>query len=138
MYLMLDFKSPYFQYIDKDRDEAAMLDSGLLPEDKKDEAFRAAFHKYQEIQDADPVLSLIRTGYRTLYKMQVFLDSIDFNTDVDADGRPLYKPKDVLNDLQGIDKMRTQLIELETKHKNGLNAEGNKSRGDSTAGLFDN
>lgn len=137
MYLMLDFKSPYFQFLEKDRHEAALIDSGLTEEDLKDEVFRAAFHKYQDIQNADPILSLIRTAYRTLFKMQVFLDSIDFNTDVDTEGRPLYKPKDVLADLGSIDKMRTQLMELEAKHRNGLNSSGNKVRGDQTAGLFD-
>ena len=91
IYLVLDYKSPYFQYLEKDKHESALDDSGLKEEDLKDEKFLAAYRKYQEIQESDPILSLIKTAFKTLHKMQVFLDNIDFNLDVDADGRPLYK-----------------------------------------------
>jgi hypothetical protein len=86
--LVLDFKSPYFKYLEKDKHEAAMADSGLTEEDLKDEDFLAAFRKYREIQEEDPLLSLIKTSYRTLYKMQVHLDGVDFS-ELDADGKPI-------------------------------------------------
>lgn len=127
---MLDFKSPYFTYLEKYKHEAALLDSGLTPEELKDEKFIAAYRKYDEIQNADPILSLIKTAHRTLYKTQVFLDNIDFNEDVDADGRPLFKPKDVIADIGSIKKMRTDLMELEADHKKGLAAASSKVRGD--------
>ena len=33
IYLVLDFKSPYFQYLEKDKHEAALDDSGLSEKD---------------------------------------------------------------------------------------------------------
>ncbi len=137
IYLVLDFKSPYFQYLEKDKHEAALDDSGLSEKDLKDETFLKAYHKYQEIRDADPILSLIQTAYKTLHKMQVFLDNIDFNMDVDADGRPLYKPKDVIADIKSISEIRKQLKELETMHKSDLAASGDKVRGDAELGFLD-
>lgn len=137
IYLVLDFKSPYFQYLEKDKHEAALDDSGLSEKDLKDETFLKAYHKYQEIRDADPILSLIQTAYKTLHKMQVFLDNIDFNMDVDADGRPLYKPKDVIADIKSISEIRKQLKELETMHKSDLAAGGDKVRGDAELGFLD-
>lgn len=137
IYLVLDFKSPYFQYLERDKHNAALVDSGLKEEDLKDEVFLAAYHKYQELQEADPILSLIKTAYRTLHKTQVFLDNIDFTTDVDVDGRPLYKPKDVIADLKSIKEVRAQLQELEITHKKDLAAASNKVRGDSELGAFD-
>lgn len=137
IYLVLDFKSPYFQYLEKDKHEAALDDSGLKESDLKDEIFLAAFHKYKEIQNADPILSLIQTAYKTLHKMQVFLDNIDFNMDVDADGRPLYKPKDVIADIKSISEIRKQLKELEVMHKTDLAASGEKVRGDAELGFLD-
>lgn len=134
---MKDFKSPYFSYMEGDRHEAAKIDSGISESELKDPLFKAAINKYSEIQNSDPVLSVIEAGQRTLYKMQIFLDSIDFNNDVDADGRPLYKPKDVLADLQALDKMRTQLEELKLKHMKGLTATDSKIRGDATPGYRD-
>lgn len=133
--MVLDFKSPYFKYLEKDKHEAALADSGLTEEDLKDEDFVAAYHKYQEIQESDPILSLIKTAYHTIYKMRVHLDSIDFS-EVDADGRPLYKPKDVIGDLTSISKIRSELKALEELHKTDLEAAA-KVRGDVALGMLD-
>lgn len=137
IYLVLDFKSPYFQYLEQDKHEAALDDSGLTEDDLKDEKFLNAYHKYQEIQEADPILLLIKTAYKTLHKMRVFLDGIDFNNDIDADGRPLYKPKDVIADIKSISEIRKQLQELEATHKRDLSESGEKVRGDMELGFLD-
>lgn len=134
LYLALDWKSPYFQYLEQEKHQAAIEDSGLTETEVKDPDFIAAFEKYQEIQNSDRVLSLIKTGLRTLTKTQIFLDNIDFNNDVDDTGRPLFKPKDVIADIGSIAKMRSQLLELEVEHKKGLVA-SSKVRGDAEIGF---
>lgn len=134
IYLMLDFKSPYFQYTEGQKHMAALSDSGLTESDLKDEAFRNAYNKYLEMQESDPILSLIKTAYRTLFKTQVFLDNIDFNTDVDEYGRPLYKPKDIMADIASIRKIREDLQALEIAHKKDLASSGGKIRGDVEVG----
>ena len=135
IYLVLDFKSPYFKYVEREKHEAALADAGLTEEDLKNEDFLNAYRKYEEIQEADPILALIKTAYHTIYKMRVHLDSIDFS-ETDIDGKPLYKPKDVIGDLTSISKIRTELQTLEQLHKTGLAAQ-NKTRGDQTPGEFD-
>ena len=52
IFLMLDFKSPYFRYLEKDKHEAALADSELNLDNLKNPEFVNAFNKYQEIQDA--------------------------------------------------------------------------------------
>ena len=135
IYLVLDFKSPYFKSPIKDRQEAAMIDSGLTEDDLKDPVFAAAYNKYEELQDSDPILTSIKVAYRTLYKFQVYLDNIDFS-EVDVDGKPIHKAKDILGSIGEISKMRTQLQELEMQHKTDLAAQS-KIRGDVEVGLFD-
>lgn len=135
IYLVLDFKSPYFKYLERDKHEAALADSGLDESDLKDEDFVAAFHKYKEIQETDPILSLIKTAYHTIYKMRVHLDAIDFS-ETDADGKPIYKPKDVIADLTSISKIRTELQTLEELHKTNQEATA-KVRGDVELGILD-
>jgi len=130
----LDYKSPYFQYLEQEKHKAALEDAKLTEKEAKDPLFVAAFEKYQEIQNSDRVLSLIKTGLRTLTKTQIFLDGIDFNNDVDESGRPIYKPKDVIADIGSIAKMRDQLLELEVTHKKGLQA-ASKVRGDAVIGF---
>lgn len=124
IFLMLDFKSPYFRYLEKDKHDAALLDSELTSEDLKNPEFVNAFNKYQEIQDADEILLLIKTAQRTLYKTRVFLDNIDYS-EVDDMGRPIYKPKDVMADIDSISKMRKNLLALEEEHKSSLGQTSN-------------
>lgn len=135
IFLVLDFKSPYFKYLERDKHEAALADSGLEESDLQDEDFLAAYHKYQEIQEEDPILALIKTAYHTIYKMRVHLDSIDFS-EVDVDGKPLYKPKDVIGDLTSISKIRSELKTLEELHKTDQEADA-KVRGDVSLGMLD-
>lgn len=135
IYLMLDYKSPYFQYLEQDKNEASLADSRLTEKETKDEDFINAYNKYQEILDADAILSLIKTAHRTLYKTQVFLDNIDLQ-DVDEMGKPIYKPDQVIKDIGAIGKMRTYLQELEVEYKKGLAAKS-KIRGDNTPGFLD-
>ena len=137
IYLVLDFKSPYFQYKESEKHTAALADSGLTEDMLKDEIFLAAFRKYKEIQDSDPILSLIKTAQNTLFKLQVFLDNIDFEEDIDDEGRLLYKPKDIFDSIASISKMREQLQELEIKHKRNLSATSNRARGDQELGFRD-
>ena len=126
------FKSPYFKYAEQDKHEAALEDSGLTEDDLKNDDFRAAYHKYDEIQNTDPILELIKTANKTLRKTKIFLDSIDFINDV----RPLYKPKDVMADIGSISKMRTELQALEIAYKENLVAT-TKLRGDNEPGFQD-
>lgn len=129
IYLMLDYKSPYFTFLEQHKHEAALVDSGLTEADLNDPLFVKAINKYKELLDSDPILSLIKVAHNTLYKMQVFLDNIDFS-DTDEYGKPIYKPKEVLADIGGIGKMRKELQTLEIDYKKGLAAGDKKIRGD--------
>lgn len=124
IFLMLDFKSPYFRYLEKDKHEAALIDSELTSDNLKDPIFIAAFQKYLEIQEADEILLLIKTAQRTLYKTRVFLDNIDYS-EIDDMGRPIYKPKDVMADINSISAMRKNLLALEEEHKSSLGQTSN-------------
>ena len=44
IYLVLDYKSPYFQYLEKDKHESALDDSGLKEEDLKIFSFENWFN----------------------------------------------------------------------------------------------
>ena len=125
----------YFKYLERDKHEAALADSGLTEKDLEDKDFLNAYHKYQELQDADPILALIKTAYHTIYKMRVHLDSIDFS-EVDVDGKPLYKPKDVIGDLTSISKIRSELQTLEELHKTNQEATA-QVRGQVPLGMLD-
>ena len=133
---MLDFKSPYLEYIEQDRHTAAMEDSGLTQEEWDDPDFRAACRKYMEIKDSSRILGLIKTAFRTLEKMRVFFDGIDF-TDVDGNGKYINDPKKVLEGISQIGKMNDYLKELEINYKKDQMTSATKFRGDAEIGLDD-
>lgn len=136
IFLMLDFKSPYLEYLEQDRHEAAMIDSGLTEEEWNDPDFRAACRKYMDIKDSSRILSVIKTAYRTLEKLRVFLDNIDF-TDTDGNGKYLNDPKKVLESINQLGKMNDYLKELEMNYKKDQSSSNTKYRGDVELGLDD-
>ena len=133
---MLDFKSPYLEYIEQDRHEASMSDSGLSEDEWNDPDFRAACRKYIEIKDSSRILSLIKTAFRTLEKMRLFFYTIEF-TDVDGNGKYLNDPKKILESIGQIGKMNDYLKELEINYKKDQMASSTKFRGDAEIGLDD-
>lgn len=135
IYLVLDFKSPYFKYLEKDKHEAALADSGLEESDLKDEDFLNAYHKYKEIIETDPYLRLIKSAYKHLHKMEVELDSIDYS-ERDVDGKPIYKMSEQLKNYGEIAKQYGVLKTLEEQYKTNQQAEA-KVRGDIELGTFD-
>lgn len=135
IYLMQDFKSPYFQYTEQEKHIEAMRDAGLTENDTKDEKFRAAYNKYGEILNNDFYLRVIKSGHNLLYKLQVHLDNLDLS-EVDEMGKPLYKPDQVAKDLMSIPKVKKELEAAEKEYKSGMSSQG-KVRADQSPGAGD-
>ena len=130
IWLYADFKSPYFQYLEMEKHKAALEDSGLTEEEFNDPDFRAAVRKYMEIIDSSRILTLIKTAYRTLEKLRVYLDEIDLDERDPQTQKPIFKAKDILDSIGSIGTMSDKLKELELNYKKDL-LEGKKSlRGD--------
>jgi hypothetical protein len=72
-----------------EKHKAALEDSGLTDEEWNDQIFRAAVRKYIEIKDSSRILSLIKTAFRTLEKMRVFLDNIDLDERDPVTNKPI-------------------------------------------------
>ena len=137
IYLALDYKSPYFEYLEQEKHQAAMEDSGLTEKEINDETFIPAYRKYIELKDSSRILSLIKTAFRTLEKMRVFLDSIDFNERDELNGgKYINDPKKIMESLTQIGKMDAYLKELELTYKKGLKAQS-KLRADNEPGFGD-
>ena len=49
---MLDYKSPYFTFLEQHKHEAALVDSGLSEADLNDPLFVKAINKYKELLDS--------------------------------------------------------------------------------------
>ena len=120
IWLFADWKSPYQQYLEMEKHKAALEDSGLTDEEWNDQIFRAAVRKYIEIKDSSRTLSLIKTAFRTLEKMRVFLDNIDLDERDPVTNKPIWKGKDILDNIGSIGIMADRLKDLEETYKKDL------------------
>lgn len=130
IWLFADWKSPYQQYLEMEKHNAAIEDSGLTDEEWQDPTFRAAVRKYIEIKDSSRILSLIKTAHRTLEKMRVFLDNIDLDERDPMTNKPIWKGKDILDNIGSIGTMADRLHDLEEKYKKDLLENSKTLRGD--------
>lgn len=130
IWLFADWKSPYQQYLEMEKHNAAIEDSGLTDEEWQDPIFRAAIRKYIEIKDSSRILSLIKTAHRTLEKMRVFLDNIDLDERDPMTNKPIWKGKDILDNIGSIGTMADRLHDLEEKYKKDLLENSKTLRGD--------
>lgn len=113
-----------------EKHKAAMEDSGLTEDEWNDQTFKAAVRKYKDIKESSRILSLIKTAFRTLEKMRVFLDNIDLDERDPMTNKPIWKGKDILDNIGSIGVMADRLKDLEEAYKKDL-SEGKKSlRGD--------
>ena len=120
IWLYADFKSPYFQYLEMEKHKAAMDDSGLSEEEFQDPDFRAAVKKYLDIINSSRKLTLIRTAYRTLEKLRVWLDELDVDERDPVTYKPVFKPKEIMDAIGSISPMFDKLKELELAHQKDL------------------
>lgn len=120
IWLFADWKSPYQQFLEMEKHKAALEDSGLTEDEWNDQIFRAAVRKYIEIKDSSRILSLIKTAFRTLEKMRVFLDNIDLDERDPVTNKPIWKGKDILDNIGSIGIMADRLKDLEETYKKDL------------------
>lgn len=137
IWLFVDWKSPYQQYLEHEKHQAALDDSGLTEEEWNDPTFRAAVRKYIEITNSSRPLLLLKTAFRALEKLRVFLDNIDLDERDPVTNKPIWKGKDVLDNLGAIGTMFDKLKELELNYKKDLLSTQKKARGDHEEGFND-
>jgi hypothetical protein len=136
IYLMLDWTSPYSKYDEPTRHQECLKDADITEEEWSDPDFRAACRKYRDIQDSSKVLKLIKAAQGVVEKITDYFEDIDLSERDPVTQKPIYKTKDVMNELQNISSVVSELQELEELYKKEQQAES-KVRGDATPGFMD-
>ena len=113
-----------------EKHKAALEDSGLSEEEFNDPDFRAAVRKYLEIINSSRKLVLIKTAYRTLEKLRVWLDELDVDERDPATYKPIFKPKEIMDAISAISPMFDKLKELDLAHQKDLLESKKSLRGD--------
>ena len=136
IYMAIDWGAPGSKDTPANRHKYALEASRLTDEEYNDPVFKAACKKYQYLQNSSSVIGqMVETYTNNIHKMQIFIDSIDYNERTDT-GMPVFRIKDTLTEMQNLSKALQALKELEAQYKEEQD-EASGLRGDTVAGLFD-
>lgn len=136
MYLFFDWESPYFPIPEQNRHLEALKDSELTDKEFNDEVFRIACRKYDEIQESNLSLQLLKGAQDAVRKVTYQLKNVDLSERNDATGAPVFKNKDLIAEIKGCKDLLISLRELENQVKKELDP-ASGLRGDAEAGMFD-
>ena len=94
IYLAIDWKSPYANYSNQEKHEAALKDAHISEEEWNNPEFRAACRKYVSIQDTNRYVRLLQAAQEVTDKIIDYFHNVDLQ-EQDEQGKYLVKVKDV-------------------------------------------
>ena len=136
IWLMIDWGSPYSDYTEQERHAECLKDANLTEEEWTNPVFRAACRKYKEMQEASRSLKLIKSAQTVVDKITDYFDSIDLTERDPVTGRPIWKTKDIMAEMQSVSKVVEELKMLEFMYKKEQEADSD-IRGDAEVGYLD-
>lgn len=94
IYLAIDWKSPYANYSNQEKHEAALKDAHITEEEWNNPEFRAACRKYVALQDSNRYVRLLQAAQEVTDKIIDYFHNVDLQ-EQDEQGKYLVKVKDV-------------------------------------------
>lgn len=94
IYLAIDWKSPYANYSNQEKHEAALKDAQITEEEWNNPEFRAACRKYVALQDSNRYVRLLQAAQEVTDKIIDYFHNVDLQ-EQDEQGKYLVKVKDV-------------------------------------------
>lgn len=134
IYLAICWKSPYANFSNLERHEAALQDAELTEEEWNDPVFRAACRKYQSLQNSNRYVRLLQSAETVTDKIIDYFDNIDLTVTKD-DGTPIVKITDIQKAMDQSAKQIETLKLLESLVKKEL-TEQSQIRGGAVEGFM--
>ena len=120
IYLALDWKSPYSNYLEQERHEEALADSGLTEAQFNDPIFREACRKYRALQDSNKSIKLLEAAKRAADQFIDYFETIVDLNERDNNGKPVFQAEKVMKEMATLHKVHEELITLEDQVKKEL------------------
>lgn len=137
IYLAIHWLSPYRDLLEQERHQEALRDSELTEEEFNDPTFRAACRKFQRLQESHRSIRLLKAAQNTVDNFIEYFNNIVDLAAVDANGKPIYKTKDVISEISSLHKVHEELVLLESQVKKEI-SESSSIRGGATDGYMPN
>ena len=137
IWLALDWKSPYSDYSEQERHKEALNDSGLTEEEFNNPEFRAACRKYRQLQESNRSIKMLQAAQNTVDNFIDYFNTVVDLSERDANGKPVFKTKDIIAEISSLSKVHEELKILEGQVKKEM-METSSIRGGATDGFLPN
>ena len=137
IWLALDWKSPYSDYPEQERHKAALNDSGITEEEFNNPEFRAACRKYRQLQESNRSIKMLQAAQNTVDNFIDYFNTVVDLSERDANGKPVFKTKDIIAEISSLSKVHEELKILEGQVKKEM-METSSIRGGATDGFLPN
>lgn len=117
IYLALHWNSPYKDYLERDRHDAAIEDARLTEDEFNDPEFRAACRKFKSLQDSHRSIRLLKAAECAVDKLVDYFHNVDIEERDPLTGKPIFKAKDIEAEMTTINKVHESLVILENQVK---------------------
>lgn len=137
IWLALDWKSPYSDYSEQERHKEALNDSGITEEEFNNPEFRAACRKYRQLQESNRSIKMLQAAQNTVDNFIDYFNTVVDLSERDANGKPVFKTKDIISEISSLSKVHEELKILEGQVKKEM-METTSIRGGATDGFLPN
>ena len=137
IWLALDWKSPYSDYPEQERHKEALNDSGITEEEFNNPEFRAACRKYRQLQESNRSIKMLQAAQNTVDNFIDYFNTVVDLSERDANGKPVFKTKDIIAEISSLSKVHEELKILEGQVKKEM-MDTSSIRGGATDGFLPN
>lgn len=135
IYLVYDWKSPYSEFSDAEKIEAALEDSKLTKKELQDPIIEAAINKYRQIQETRS-LKLLNDAYCAIDELRIYFRTTSLQERDPETGKPVYSAKEMMANISALGKTVEGLQQLEHMVKKEQEKES-AIRGAATKSMFE-
>lgn len=134
IYLAIDWKSPYNNYSEQERHQAALKDGHITEEEFNDPSFRAACRKYRALQESNRYVRLLKSAELVTDKITDFFNNVDVEERDEQTGKYMNKVADIQKAMENAAKQIETLKMIESLVKKEI-TEQSSIRGGATEGF---
>ncbi len=117
IWLAIDWESFYRDYTEQDRHKEALKDAHLTESEWNDPDFRAACRKYKELQNSNRSIKILKASQRTVDRFIDYFNTIDPQERDEQTGKPIWKVKDIQQELSNLPKVLDELKDIQDRVK---------------------
>ena len=135
IYLAIDWKSPYSNYSEQERHQAALKDAHITEEEWNDPSFRAACRKYRALQESNRYVRLLHSAELVTDKIIDYFQNIDLEERDEQTGKYVNKVSDIQKAMENAAKQIESLKMIESLVKKEM-TEQSQIRGGAVEGFM--